>query len=254
METGLVASVQYKGQLHLGYAETENDSRKRLGTSINLYRNRLAQFIMKLFRLAIIIHVDGKDRCVNKANFLDHLKSIGIENPTIQKTGKIIYDRLIAESKDKLQTGSDNLGALLPQKQRLKYTEKMIEALWQNNSEAVKRYLNKGAYVDHEFFIPVDGSTHGKTMWLSRASIEKHLYDEFLHAHYSAFTPLSYAVEKGNQVSARILHNFKGEAGDKKVTFELFAIRNKTKWETCVKKEEEVRLQNDEFKLEVKQN
>lgn len=228
---GTVSSVHYKGKLHLGYTASEDQSCKRLGCSVDTYNNFITQFFMKLFSLAITVYVDGKDRCVNKKDLLEHLKSIGIANPTIEKTNKIIYYNLIASHIQHLTLGDDNLGAILPHSVRLKYSKKMINAIEQNAAGAVKRYLDKGAYYDIKFYKAPRSPIKGKHIWLNRVKIESKLFHSFANAYYFSYTPLSLAIDNGNQEMARYIHRNKGNTdADIKATYHLFAAKI-TKWE-----------------------
>ena len=215
----IITATNYQGRLHVGYGDEDSVS-KCLGNSINSYRNPISKFFTKLFGFSRDIDIDGKNRCVNKESFKKHLRSIGFEGDSIEQVRKLGYKTFIQNNSDTLIIGHDKLGENFSNKKRMKLFVKMIGELEVNNTQAVKRLIRKGAYVDREFFKPANGALNGQSFWNTRSDIESTLYNWYPNTHFYSYTPLTLAAEKENQSLAKFILNVKNNniSSDKKQT------------------------------------
>lgn len=238
-----ITATNYNGRLHLGYGD-ENSVGKCLGNSIYTYCNSISKFFTKLFGFSIELDIDGKQRCVNKKSLIKHLESIGLENISIEKIRKIGYNTLLKQHSGQIITRNDNLGESFSIEKRMKLFEKMVTQLEVNNTQAVKRLIRKGAYVDREFFKPADGPLSGQSFWSSRPMLEEVLHRYYINTNFYSYTPLALATEKGNQSLAKFILGAKNGdvSSDRKQTIhQSLTSNNRTPyWKTETIKVEKV--------------
>lgn len=245
---GIVTATNDRGRLYLGFGD-ENSVSRCLGSSIETFRNAGAKFFATLFGAALEIQVDGKNRCVSKKGFKQHLQSIGFDATVIDEVSRIGYDTFIRNNQDKLLLSSNILGETFSIKKRMRLFEKMVCHLEVNNSQAVKRLIRKGAYIDREFFKPCGGALSDQTFWNSRSEIESYLHYKYLNTNFCSYTPLTMAAEKGNQSLAKFILSIKNGdfSSDKKVTYKYYVTDggNGTHWKTKVIKTEQTTMNKD---------
>lgn len=250
----IITATNYNGRLHVGYGD-EYSASKRLGSSINSYRNPISKFFTKLFGFSMDIQVDGKQRCLNKKSFKKHLQSIGFDIMNVEEVGKIGYETFIQKNSDKLIVSNKKLGESFSIKKRMKLFNKMIKELDANNTQAVIRLICKGAYIDKLFYRPTEGSLLTQSFWNSRSMLELRLSISYFSINFYSYTPLALAVEKGNQSLAKFILNIKNNdhSSDKKQTIRLALTRetdsNVSYRGTAVVQTEQVAIENGNIHL-----
>ena len=104
----------------------------------------------------------------------------------------------------------------------MKLYEKMIRQIEDNNTQAVKKLIRKGAYIDREFYKLPNGS------YFTRYPIlENFLTRYYTNTTVHTYTPLARAAEKGNQSLAQFILKAKNcdVSSDKKQTAHYFLIK-----------------------------
>lgn len=217
---GSVITTNYNGRLHLGYGD-ENSISHSLGKSISRYQGPFAQFFANLFRLSVDIQICGKKYCLNKDSFKDHLQSIGFNGTEIEKIKTTGYDTFIQRNDTKLIISNSKLGDTLSHKKRMILFYKMILEMQKNNTESVKKFIKKGAYVDREFY------QCGK-LWINRSDLNMYLYNCYNEINFKCYTPLAFATSIGNQSMAQFIFNAKGkDISSDKISTVKFAIKGR---------------------------
>lgn len=203
-----IISVIDNGRLHLGYAQ-ENQICKQLGRSINLYSHSVTQYLAKRQGKAENIIIAGRSYCVNSKSLAQHLSSIGLNQEEAKEMATVGYETFINLKKDKIYIGPNPLGENLSHKKRGKFFKRLIHELIANNTEAVKKLVRKGAYFDREFF--VHDPINGKSLFIIESELEKILNKHFNETIYKSYTPLTMAVEKGNQPLSTFFYEAKNK-------------------------------------------
>jgi len=240
----IITNTNYNGRLHLGYGD-EGSVSKCLGKSINAYRNFIFKFFTRLFSISMDIEMGGKSICVNKVSLKKHLESIGLEGEDIEKINRIGYTTFIQQNEAKLIIQNDTLGENFSDKKRMKLFEKMIRQLEVNNTQAVKRYLRKGAYIDREF---CKSEPTGKLYLVNFKEMKKWIFGVGSEFKIYSYTPLALAAEKENQSVAKFIAKAKDNdiSSDKKETFKYrdhshcYGYGNHFNWTTEREKFEKV--------------
>ncbi|MBA3722773.1 MAG: hypothetical protein H0W88_10290 [Parachlamydiaceae bacterium] len=196
------------GRLHLGYGEA-NSMCKRLGKSMDVYQNFITKFFTKLFGYAVDIEVEGRTYCVSHISLAQHLESVGLDQSVIKDVNRLGYETIINQNAAKVKTLNDNFGENFSSAKRMDLFTKMIGELCVNNTQAVKRLIRQGAYVDREFFTTFTLNSTAQIIWTNRSALEQELTNFKQTTHFYSYTPLSKAVRTGNQSMANFLVNAK---------------------------------------------
>ena len=249
----IITATNYAGRLHIGYGD-ENSVSKCLGNSLYVYHSPIAKFFTKLFGFSIEIDIANKSRCISKKSFTEHLQSIGLKNSNINEVCKIGYRTFIQNHAKEIIVSNEKLAENFSTKKRIKSFNKMISQLEANNTEAVKRLISKGAYIDKEFYKPCDGALSGQSSWDSRSDLEGTLQKYYLNTKFCCYTPLALAAEKGNQSLAKFILNAKNNdvSSDKKQIFN-YSVTSKnysgTYWKTEIATIEQVVVNKDSSEI-----
>jgi len=230
---GIFTTVKNQDYLYVGYS-LNNESSKQIGTSIKTYTNSYAwtKFLVRLFGLAIEIEINGKKQLVTKQSLKEHLWSIEIKHDNIKEISRIGYEAFVRSQKEVVIPTNRELVDNLSIKKRDSLFKKMIDQLACNNTEAVKKLVQKGAYVDREFYVTCEPLNH-QTLWLDQNA----LYHTVMRTSKENFefykhTPLTLAIDQSNETLAQLFFKLKNEQinSDKKETYQ-YQIESKTKSE-----------------------
>src|SRR5262249_35897857 len=160
------------------------------------------------------------------------LQSLGLEDGYIKEINKIGYHTFIKNHADKIIIRNEKLGESFSNKKRRKLFGKMIRQLDINNTQAVKRLIRKGAYIDREFYKLPEESLNSPSLWISRPELERFLArirfktNSNLFSNFYSYTPLAMAAEKGNQTLAKFILKAKNgdDSSDKKQNIHYLLI------------------------------
>lgn len=204
-----ITSVVDRGHLHLGYGP-QKAVPKELGKSINSYNNFITRFFSSLFHLSMQTKIAGKKRYVKIESLQNHLRSIGLNEFQIQEIKSQGYDEYIQRNHKKIQIGERYLGETLSDAKRLKLFKKLCSLLSGNrlNHESIQRLVKKGAYLEREFYVPLnnDRLNEHRGFWLTpREIIKKMQFFGYRKAALHSYTPLTKVAELGNQELAKLI-------------------------------------------------
>lgn len=221
----IITTVKYDGRLHLGYG-AEDAIGNRLGTGISIYNNPIAKFFTKMLGTSVDIEINGKVRCLNKSDFIKHLKSIdnsiaynqpysreGFYSQTfasrLYKIKEIGYNRFIQDNEKDIKDIKIKLSENIPHQKRMELTLKLARNMFCDNTEIVKKTILKGAYVDRKFHqINREKETD---IFIDANEFKGALNKYPTPPPFKSHTPLAYAAERGNRPLCQLITNITGD-------------------------------------------
>ncbi len=240
-----IISATGKGRLYIGQLEDKGPA-KCLGRTVRVYTDPLTKCITKLFGCSVQVDIGGKSRCVNKNSLIKHLQSLELAPECVAKMQEVGYDALIAQNECSPLQGAQNFGDSLPEAKRCRITRRMCKALLANDTEAVKRYIRKGASCDGEFYVGPTSSSFD--VYFDKSQLERELQASYACFSCYGYTPLAMAAQKGNLPLAQFIADTKGGVtdSDKRQTFSWenisFGYPSAPYWRCRERTEQKVKL------------
>lgn len=202
-----ISCVRHQSQLFIGHSNNKTLG-KRLGCSIEVHRNFFIKFFTELFGLSITVLIAGKLRCVKKTSLIQHLSSLGLNDPQIDDIKRLGYDAFILQKN--VRPADDLIVDKVPLEKRKKCYKKLVKYIIENNTECAEMMIFKGALLNTYFYKPIH-PLKTKLFYTKFNAIAEQVFKEQGSSSFNKYTPLSLAVDFNNQKIAQILFSIAGD-------------------------------------------
>jgi hypothetical protein len=221
-----ISCVRHQDQLFIGQSDNKTLG-KRLGCSIEVYRNLFIRFFTELFGLSTTILIAGKLRCVKKTSLIQHLSSLGVNEPQVDDIKRLGYDAFILQKN--LRAADDLIVDKVPLKKREKCYKKLVRYIIENNTECAEMMIFKGALLNTYFYKP-SHPLKTKLFYTKFNDIAEQVFKQQGSGCFNKYTPLSLAVDFNNQRLAQLLISISGDFSSDFVTKHQINIDQHGKW------------------------